>query len=654
MSNRIIRFAAFSLASSIIPLGAAGFNPIPAAEWAMKEDPAHGVKGAVILEDKVGFTSYGIEHLLRVRILSEEGRSAAEILELWPSATRIQGRTSYRDGTCVLFDQQKDFFKKQYPRYGDRVHEVRAMVPPGVTADCIVEAKWLNQASMGDPPRRSKPEGFFGKLGGAFTTLKAELDFYPDFQMSYTVLGSPLTPVERQDSGSIKRYVFRNVPAAEFPPYSLLSLAPLPSFAVWRRPWVLSATRFVGVDGFWNEVGREIFMRWFQDQVKTGKTFKEFAARLLSDLPATPQAKAAMIRQRLDDRIRNTAYPTFEEKARQTHKDLSQKPDIHDLDSAVDRGSASEEGMAILFLALLREAGIHPTLALAQDRWFALFNYDLTDPFQAAYPLFGIPEPGRPVLWLDPSLRFAPPGMVQPGFQGTAALFLDTTTWKASRGQIPIQAGVQNVLAYAYDLKPGKEADQFTLEAGFHGWDAWLERRDLMPLEPREQARTVKEAFEKAIPQGAVSASEVKNAQNSTGPLTWSIEGTLEHPAAVSRSIDPFPGMASPLYLPQAWPERRNEPIVFDHLVSWTAKSRIHVPKGHQIARTDPVLFSNSFGRVVWRVSMTATAEESLAEVELRVDVVRPQAQPDAYGELKAFIDTVKKALHMQVFLEQS
>lgn len=80
-----------------------------------------------------------IEHLVRIRVLSEAGRAGAELRDLSPLATQIQGRTNYRDGTFVRFDKRKDLAEKEISPDGDRVHKVRVLVPPGVTSDCVVE-----------------------------------------------------------------------------------------------------------------------------------------------------------------------------------------------------------------------------------------------------------------------------------------------------------------------------------------------------------------------------------------------------------------------------------------------------------------------------------------------------------------------------------
>lgn len=661
MKSKFICAFAWALLALAPPLAGKAFDSIPAAVWALKEDPAKGVKGAVILEQKVVFAGYAVEHLIRVRILSEGGRGACEIGNMAPEATDIQGRTSYRDGKFVLFDQRKDFSEKEVSPDGDRVHKLRVLLPPGVTSDCVVEIKWLDMCKRIKHPDWSETYalpasygwGIQAKLGGAFKTLKAEVDFTPNFTWSYTLLTTPQTPVERQDSGSVKRFIFHDIPAAERPPYSLDSLAPLPSYVIWSRPWGLTATQFVGVQGFWDEVGQEFFKPWFTDQVRSGSTFRTFAEELLVDLPATPQAKATLIQQRLERRIPNLDLPTYEEQARQTHKDLKPTSDLHDLDGIVSRGRADASELQSIYLALLKKAGVHSVLALVEDRAFALFNYDLTDPFQGHYQIFGIAEPGKMMLWVDPALRFARPGTIQPVFQGTIALFLDTDTWKASRGQIPIQEPSQALSNYAYELNLGDEADRFTFQAAYTGWDEWLERRDVMALEPAEQAKVLKERMEKGIPESTVAAAEVLDAQNPEKRMLCKANGSMEHSASAQRTLAPFPGMASPLFFPAAWPDRRTEPILMDHLLTWTAKSRLHVPKGLTVTGLDPARFQNAFGRVIWKATPTAKDQETLVEVEFRVDVNRSQAQAEAYEDLKAFLDSAKKAYHKVLVLER-
>ena len=57
-----------------VSLHAGSRAPIPQTVWDMKEDPAQGIKGAVVLERRMTLTGMAIQHRVRVRVLSEAGR----------------------------------------------------------------------------------------------------------------------------------------------------------------------------------------------------------------------------------------------------------------------------------------------------------------------------------------------------------------------------------------------------------------------------------------------------------------------------------------------------------------------------------------------------------------------------------------------------
>jgi len=55
-------------------LWAESWAPIPPEVWAIKEDPAKGIRDAVVLENRVRFTHVRTEFVLRARILSGGNR----------------------------------------------------------------------------------------------------------------------------------------------------------------------------------------------------------------------------------------------------------------------------------------------------------------------------------------------------------------------------------------------------------------------------------------------------------------------------------------------------------------------------------------------------------------------------------------------------
>lgn len=96
-----------------VSLHAGSWAPIPQTVWDMKEDPAQGIKGAVVLERRMTLTGMVIQHRVRVRVLSEAGRAAVAFLGLTPESCELEGRTVQRDGSVVLYDTVGDICTPQ-------------------------------------------------------------------------------------------------------------------------------------------------------------------------------------------------------------------------------------------------------------------------------------------------------------------------------------------------------------------------------------------------------------------------------------------------------------------------------------------------------------------------------------------------------------
>ena len=289
--------------------------PIPPEVWAMKEDPANGTVGAVILENRIAFHTNRIQYTYRVRILSERGRDAVELPAFTRSAYGFEGRTVRTDGTSVAFLEKKDFESVTVKtRFGSGT--VSRLVPPGVTGDCVVELRWTESAqdSLGPMP----PEyGFFHEwvLGGRYRTLLSVIDLGPAFAWAYELAGLDANKPEM--NGRV--YTIRDLPAVEPAPLSLDTLRGLPRFTVFWQPDSLRPYVRDGGEAYWNAVGRLVY-KDFIGKASKGSEYDAFARAILAGLPEQPRRKALALRERLDTRIVNTDLLTEAERAKRTER----------------------------------------------------------------------------------------------------------------------------------------------------------------------------------------------------------------------------------------------------------------------------------------------------------------------------------------------
>ena len=632
-------------------LQAGSWAPIPPEVWAMKEDPAQGVKGAVVLERHMTFTGRAITHLYRVRVLSEEGRSAADMDAFLPESTAIEGRTVYRDGTMVWFEKAKDFSEKSIPR-GDDGGSRKVVIPPGVTADCVVEVRWVDTAITTPNSTLQLPSSvglsFLDPLGSRYKVLEDVVEFNPLFNTSALVIAGRGPKPDLISSGRSQKYVFRNLPGREEPPFALYSLAGRPEVMAWWQPGDLIGIARGDIKNYWIYATTNYWQPYFQEAMRKGPAFKTLAAELSQGLPAEPGAAAVKLLQRLDRRIKNVHYPTLAEKASLDLKTVLAEDEsyeqAHNLEVIVRRGTATREEMGFLFLALLESNGIKPQLALLHDRETSLFHFDIPNLFQTENVLVGVPRPEGGLMWLDPARRYAAPGLILPSLQGVEALTIDTATWKPGRAIIPVQPASFNTAQYKYRLAFGEGAETFAVKGEFTGYPEYRERRRFLAQAPEEQARTLREAMEKNIPDSAIRTATVREATNPDANVAWDVEGTLDQPAGQSFQVDPFPGLPSPLPLPAAWPDQRTEPIVMPHLGIQLATCEFQVPAGFALKPLEPLAKENSFGRVNLRIATTGEGDAARVRVAMRVDVLRPSAPAEAYAELRTFLGWVEAA----------
>ena len=275
---------------------AANWAPIPAEIWALKEDPAHGVQGAVVLEDRLSIRGSYLEYLYRVRILSEAGKDAAELPALPNEAYDIDGRTVFADGHEVRFSDKKDLQTVAVKARGESL--VRSKIaPPGVTGDCVVEIRWKESSSDSGGP------------------LPAHYGFFPPVRARESVSdprrdgrAAPAVPLELRLHGSqdlkpeVKNrlvYTFHDIPRHRRRP--LHARAP-PGPAPFHR---LLAARHAGGPrprgrGFLLEGRGAARLQGVVRQDLKGGDLDAFTREMLRACPKILRAKAVELMLRLD------------------------------------------------------------------------------------------------------------------------------------------------------------------------------------------------------------------------------------------------------------------------------------------------------------------------------------------------------------------
>jgi hypothetical protein len=639
-----------------LALRAEDWPPLPPGVWEEKEDPVRGVKGAVVLEARIRFDRTGVEYTTRILVLNESGRSAAEFSAFPSTVKGFRGRTLQPDGRVLEYNSTKDFQKKTTLSRGETRADVVKLVAPGLSGHCIVDIHWrvphdfAADADTGGASLR-------WRLIHAFPTRRLSVEIPMNLPLSWNLEQFTGQQAVVTEKSGYRNLVWTNLPGEEEIPYALTAARPAPAVTLYQVPEILEIPARQGAAQFWDAYAEHGVKPLFELDITKGGDYRAFSAELRTNLPEQPQAKAVELLGRLEARIRNLSATTFAEREALGKKALEESIEARDLKAAIRRQGTTATGMLVLFYHLLKDAGVTPGIVKVTDRDDRIFNFQMRDYRQFHDMFLGIPEEGKPTLYLDPGLRFAQPGLVLPYFQGVPALEVDPRTWKSKAVTMPIQAPAFNQRNYAYTLDLLEDEDAFTVETRFAGYPEYRERREHLGREASEQRRHLKEELESLSRSYSVTRTEVKDVAGPRGSFGWKAEGRIERPAGRHRVVLPFPGMMSPVGIPDTFPQARHEKIVLPYARVHVATCTFKVPDGYAVPTLEPQERRNEFGRVYWGPGTPAGSGTGSAgrtvTILLRVDLDLVVAGPSAYPRLKEYLGWVKEAWERSLTLEK-
>lgn len=637
----------FLLALGPVFLRGGGFEAIPQEVWTLRDNPVLVTEGAVVLEHRVSFMNTYVEFTHRVRILSEAGRSAAEFGAFSSDCHSFEGRTSYPDGRVVNFNQRKDMAERSLKTSGFQQTST-VLIPPGVTSDCVVELRWRESAR---PLPASWGYSATYDLSNPFPIRELVLEVPVNFPWGYSLFPARGQAPKIEQKGTMRVVTIRDIPARKPIPYCLEVARDFGRFVAYFSPPNLASAARLGPIEFWNTAAKTYYLDFFEREVKKGKRYRAFSQRMREGLAGSPHEQARTLMIRLDAELRNTTYPTSEEVSTATKQEARTSVDSQDLEAALEHRRTSHTGMTILYFQLLKDLGLAPKIALVSDRDRRLFAYSFPNAFQFDSYFVVIEDPDHGILWIEPGLRYADPGLIHTDHQGTQALLLDPSDWTHKEVPVPVQPAAYNTRRYVVDLSVEEEQDRFKVQASFGGFPAWSERRAFMAQEPTEQVRSLRESFLEFSRRASITRAEVLGAQDPRIPLTWEVEGALEQEESRRREVNPFPGIPQALHIPDAWPETRVDPIVMPYLRTHEAVATIHLPAGWTWSGSLPMDRSNQFGRVSW---IAQRVDDRTLRVTLKVTVQWFYAPAGAYPELKTFLGWVREASGRTLMLDRS
>ena len=610
-----------------------GPTTISAEEAALAATGA-GEHAVVLVDDTIRQDRTGIEceieHHFRAKILTNEGRSLADVeipgLRGYTSLRKWWGRVLLPDGK-VLELSQEDLSKQTLVKSSlGEVESIKAALP-GVVPGAVVDYGWTLRAVPGFYDR-VELQGRYRVLSTGY--LWRPLDLLP---AGYRLSRSEGRQVETgRDPGGVW------VRARDLPPIVEEPYMP-PRGEVQTALHLYYGLPDDAADDYWGGIARRT-----ESRVKLFNrpaVIRDAIARMA--LPAGAP---------LQDRLR-AAYAWLDANVRRT--DLRSAEELESADDTdpenaeqAKRVLASGEGTARdldwLFVGIARELGASARLVYVADRTSNFFDPALRTVHQFSGTIVAVGAPEEPLdRWalVDPGSGL-PYGEVPWYFTGISGFV--ATGKQADTVKIPPSPPARSVSSTTATLSfvDGNEAvvASWTRTAkGQHGFD---ERRHLRDLDPGERERRVRELCGEATGSDVLVA-ETPGLDQTRGPLELRCEFERE-PGGLDERISrySFP-IFGPwfVWLPDFSDERRVHPIVFRFPRIDVGTITMRPPEGFEPeSGFDPVILNGRLADYALTVETVDGAFKVSRNFVLKSLVVPPAE----YAEFRAVLEKVRAA----------
>jgi hypothetical protein len=547
------------------------------------------------------------------------------------------------DLTVTPFNNAKDLVK-QTVKAGNWEARAQALIPPGLTADCVVDLHYSIESQLTHSWMEIP-------IQGAYPVRMKRMEVATNSGLGSVLLCQRSLLYEKVSTLAYDFYTFTDLPGEEKDPYSIPGL--------WSSRFLFFQQIYWGRIGqakepeaYWKAIAEDLYKPAYTESLKFGRRYRDWSKALREGLEGDASTRAATILARLEREIQNGSQLTQAEFAALGKKSAEESMEHKDLDAAVQRKRASATGMHYLFFQLLSDEGLEPRLLLVADRNQHPFRYHLMAVRQFTDVLLGVTGKDGFLTWFDPSTRFLPAGVVDPAYQETEGLLLESRNWTCRPFKLVHQDAAVNGSRYEFSLDLGG-TQTFTEHATFKGYPEHRERLGVFQAEPRDQEKTLKEAVEGRDKNVTVTRVKVDHATEPGVPLTWNLEGACPLEGGRRKVFAPFPGLPSPMFIPDAWPPKRTQPILLPYCFQWSAVSRFKVPEGWKLARDPDLAQANGFGKVAWRVEDSVEDGETRAVVTFTVDLETMAADPVHDAALRQFLSWIETASRRTLSLER-
>ncbi len=294
--------------------------------------------------------------------------------------------------------------------------------------------------------------------------------------------------------------------------------------------------------------------------------------------------------------------------------------------TTVKRRYGDCKDLALLLVALLREAGLDARVALLRTAWQDLAP-ELPGLGQFDHAIVRVE--GTPPMWIDPTDPYAPPGTLPPQDEGRLALV--TGPGQAELVRTPEAGADANVATTLRELRlaelgPGRIVETRTLAGALAGAERAFRARAPEGREGDLDERYARDVFRADVFLGA----EVTGEKELSAPLRVRVEADrsevvetqddlAEIPVAPDTVFDPLPrflrGEAEDGSEEPGEPPRRASDLVLALPYRWETTYRVFPPEGFRVRAPLPAAETERFGPATYARSFAALPDGSVTAV---------------------------------------
>ncbi|MDJ0839731.1 MAG: hypothetical protein QNK37_24660 [Acidobacteriota bacterium] len=636
---------------------------LPSGAW----DNVARARDAVILSSKLRIDETEIHHYRLIRVITEQGKAAANRFAISSNMTMLKGRVVDRDGRETHFDQDADMLEVlAYQTAGGRA-TVRYVLPPGLTTDCIVEMTWSEEAKNGLPkdqfhslylvsePWYCKEKVFMINNDTLEIASKSRFSDDDFLHMVTRLFWGEIrngTVMTQGVVGDYTQLTFKDIPPLDSHPYGAPGEDPnMVSLQIFRT------LPFQGANmrSFWADYANNYVKLFYDYHYEHRDDYKRWIAAVRERMPEETDKAARFVYKAFRHKIKPLDLMTpAERRAFDPNALVALGYDLDMVDHIFKRGFASRFNMGPAMFEVMRDCGLPVQLGFTTpDNRLPVVPQEM-NPFvlDIANPilLFSLDEKRK--LTLAPGYPELDVGDIPSHFRGQLTAVIDPAdkdNWKTGFLTLPRRSWKSHRLIQSYKLSvdTGGTVNMTLQEQGSGAYNASF-RRIYRPLGSEAARELLAKEWSDRLPAWRISGAGVGNADDFSRRIARNVRaGTkLDIEGLDWFSLAPLPGSQPLFEIPEVYPDDRKQPVILPENKGMISRAEITLPKGLRLLGNPSWKQKNSFGEISFQVT---SKSENIISVERRMILVDGTQAADKIDEFKYFVTWMQEAVSQTI-----